>query len=137
MLYLIKRAELLVRTRLEEALSDLGVTAGQYAVLSLLALVPEASSAEISRYVGVAPQTMAETITYFEKQQLIHREQSSTHKRILKISLTQKGASLLKECDARASTTESELFSDLRLEDVERLRASLAAILSSDDRKRA
>jgi DNA-binding MarR family transcriptional regulator len=136
-IYLIKRVELLVRTRLEVSLRDLGVTAGQYAVLSLLALMPEASSAQIARSVGVTPQTMAETITAFERQKLIRREQSSTHKRILEISLTDSGLALLKECDVRAKRAEAELFSELGSKDVEQLRTILNLILSSEGRSRA
>lgn len=133
-IYLIKRVELLVRTKLEANLHDLGVTAGQYAVLSLLALTPEASSAQLSRLVGVTPQTMAETITSFERQKLISREQSSTHKRILEISLTAKGMALLKECDVRARQAEAELFSEMGSEDIEKLRTFLHLILSSEER---
>ena len=136
-IYLIKRVELLVRTNLEANLRELGVTAGQYAVLSLLALMPEASSAQIARSVGVTPQTMAETITAFEREKLIRREQSSTHKRVLKISLTASGFALLKECDARASLAEAALFAELELKDVEKLRAILNLILSSEERSRA
>jgi DNA-binding MarR family transcriptional regulator len=136
-IYLIKRVELLVRTRLEGSLRDLGVTAGQYAVLSLLALMPEASSAQIARSVGVTPQTMAETITAFERQKLIRREQSSTHKRILEISLTEIGHSLLKECDVRAKRAEAELFSNLGSKDVAQLRGILNRILSIEERSRA
>lgn len=133
-IYLIKRVELLVRTKLEANLHDLGVTAGQYAVLSLLALTPEASSAQLSRLVGVTPQTMAETITSFESQKLISREQSSTHKRILEISLTAKGMALLKECDVRARQAEAEIFSEMGSEDIEKLRTFLHLILSSEER---
>jgi DNA-binding MarR family transcriptional regulator len=136
-IYLIKRAELLVRTKLEAGLHDLGVTAGQYAVLSLLALMPEASSAQLSRFVGVTPQTMAETITSFERQELISREKSSKHKRILEISLTAKGLALLKECELRARQVEAELFSGLGHENVGQLRAFLHLILSSDERSRS
>lgn len=133
-IYLIKRTELLVRTTLEACLRDLGVTVGQYAVLSLLALMPEASSAQIARSVGVTPQTMAETITAFERQKLIRREQSTTHKRILEISLTASGLALLKECDARARQAEAELFAGLGPKDIEKLRSVLNLILSSEAR---
>jgi DNA-binding MarR family transcriptional regulator len=136
-IYLIKRVELLARTKLEGSLRDLGVTAGQYAVLSLLALMPEASSAQIARSVGVTPQTMAETITAFERQKLIRREQSSTHKRILEISLTASGLALLKLCDVRAKLAEAELFSELGSKNVNQLRTILNLILSSDERSRA
>ncbi len=136
-IYLIKRVELLVRTRLEGSLRNLGVTAGQYAVLSLLDLMPEASSAQIARSVGVTPQTMAETITAFERQELIRREQSSTHKRILKISLTASGIALLKKCDACAKEAEAELFSEVGARNVEHLRRILNLILSNEERSRA
>ena len=136
-IYLIKRVELLARTRLEASLRDLGVTAGQYAVLSLLALMPEASSAQIARSAGVTPQTMAETITAFERQKLIRREQSSTHKRILEISLTASGVELLKKCDAQAKLAEAELFSELGSKDVAQLRGILTQILSGEERNRA
>jgi DNA-binding MarR family transcriptional regulator len=136
-IYLIKRVELLVRTRLERSLRDLGVTAGQYAVLSLLALMPEASSAQIARSVGVTPQTMAETITAFEQQHLIRREQSSKHKRILEISLTDNGLALLKECDVRARRAEAELFSNLGSKDLAQLRGILNRILSTEEQSSA
>ena len=135
-MYLIKRVELLVRTRLEGSLRDLGVTAGQYAVLSLLALMPEASSAQIARSIGVTPQTMAETITAFERQKLIRREQSSTHKRILEISLTASGLALLKECDLQARQAEAELFAELGAKEVAQLRHILNRILSIEERSR-
>lgn len=136
-IYLIKRVELLVRTRLETSLRDLEVTAGQYAVLSLLPRMPEASSAQLSRSVGVTPQTMAETITSFERQKLISREQSSTHKRVLKISLTDKGRALLKECEMRASQIEDDLFGELGPGDIGQLRDILNLILSSEESLRS
>ncbi len=131
--YLIKRVELLVRTRLETALRDLGVTTGQYAVLSLLVSMPEVSSAELSRAVGVTPQTMAETILSFERDALIQREQSQVHKRVLKITLTPKGRALLKSCETRANAIEQDLFAGLTADDIPQLRLLLNAILQHAD----
>jgi DNA-binding MarR family transcriptional regulator len=130
--YLIKRVELLVRTQLEAALRDLGVTTGQYAVLSLLVSMPEVSSAQLSRAVGVTPQTMAETILSFEKDALIKREQSQVHKRVLKITLTPKGRALLKSCETRATAIEQDLFAGLSADDLHQLRSLLSAILQHD-----
>ena len=131
--YLIKRAELVVRTKLEVAMRDLGLTPGQYTALSLLSAMPETSSAQLAREIGVTPQTMAETIMTFEKGGLIHREPSSTHKRVLKISLTPKGKALLKTCEARASKAESALFVQLSESQIGELRATLQTVLRSGD----
>jgi DNA-binding MarR family transcriptional regulator len=135
--YLIKRAELLVRTNLEAALRDLGVTAGQYAVLSLLASMPEVSSAQLSRSVGVTPQTMTETILLFEKNDLIQRERSAQHGRILKITITPDGLALLKTCEARVTAIENELFGEMTPDDVRQFRSLLSLILRGDEAARA
>jgi DNA-binding MarR family transcriptional regulator len=131
-LYLIKRAELLVRAKLEAGLRDQGVTVAQYAVLSLLALKPESSSAQIARSIGVTPQAMAETIASFEKQGLIQREQSSANKRILAIKLTPKGSGVLKQCDFHAGQVETNLFAGLSAAELSGFRANLRQILSGE-----
>jgi DNA-binding MarR family transcriptional regulator len=130
--YLIKRVELLVRTKLEAALRDLGLTTGQYAALSLLASMPETSSARLSRAIGVTPQTMAETIVAFERDELIRRAPSSEHKRILQITLSPKGKALLKKCELRATEAEREIFGTLTENDVNQFRCHLQMILQSD-----
>ncbi|TAJ74195.1 MAG: MarR family transcriptional regulator [Sphingobium sp.] len=129
--YLIKRLELLVRTRLEEALRDFDITTGQYAALSLLAKMPAPSSAQLARSIGVTPQTITDTILNFEERRLISRERSSEHKRILRISLTEDGRVLLKQCEKRATQVEDELFAALNGAQLDDLRASLLAVLHS------
>jgi len=131
--YLIKRVEMLIRSKLEVALRDLGLTTGQYAALSLLGSMPDTSSAQLSRAIGVTPQTMAGTIVAFERDDLIRRVPSSEHKRVLQITLSPKGAALLKDCELRATEVERELFATLDESDVTQLRAQLKMILQSDD----
>ena len=123
---------MLVRAKLEIALRDLGLTTGQYAALSLLASMPDTSSANLSRAIGVTPQTMAATILAFERDELIRREISSEHKRILQITLTAKGKSLVKRCEARASDVEKALFAKMSKTDLDQFRSHLQSILQSD-----
>ena len=134
--YLIKRVELIVRSRLEVVLRDLDITTGQYAALSLLAAMPETSSAQLARSVGVTPQTMTDTILAFEYRGLISRERSSEHKRILKISLTEEGRALVRKCEGRVSSVEGELFGVLDKNDLDQLRSSLLAIAQGSDEQR-
>jgi len=127
--YLIKRVELLVRNAMESGLRDLDITTGQYAALSLLSSMPEASSAQLARSIGVTPQTMTETILAFENRKLITRTRSSEHKRILKISLTGEGRKLLEQCEIRADQIEEKLFAALDSNALELLRTQLHDIV--------
>lgn len=131
-IYLLKRAEISLRNGLEAALKDIKITPGQYTVLSLLGSLPDASSAELARRAGVTPQTMSETISAFEKRGIISRQISAKHKRILSISLTKDGISLLSDCNKVVDTYEEKLFSAFDNSEIETLRTFLSHIIKSD-----
>ncbi|MBN9480521.1 MAG: MarR family transcriptional regulator [Bordetella sp.] len=130
-LYLIKRAETASRTGLEAFLQNLGVTPGQYTALSLLAAQRNQSSAEMARKAGVTPQSMSETISGLERKGLIVRAENPEHRRILNITLTEKGQALLAQCDARADALEERLLQGLSPDQVEILRQALQTIIQN------
>lgn len=130
-LYLIKRAETASRTGLEAFLQNLGVTPGQYTALSLLAAQRNQSSAEMARKAGVTPQSMSETISGLERKSLIVRAENPEHRRILNITLTEKGQALLAQCDARADALEERLLQGLSPDQVEILRQALQTIIQN------
>ena len=136
-IYLLKRTEIMLRSMLEDALKGLPVTVGQYVILSLLKYMPKASSAELSRKSGVTPQTMSETITIFEDRGYILRKQSTEHKRILEISLTQIGRKLLEDCETMVDGVEGKLFADMAKDNVESLRNTLKSILHTGEARPA
>src|SRR5579863_4329485 len=132
-IYLLKRTEIMLRSMLEDALRDLPVTVGQYVVLSLLAHMPKASSADLSRKSGVTPQTISQTITLFENKGYIVRKQSAEHKRVLEINLTSSGERLLLNCEAMVDKIEDKLFSGMVEAKVDSLRNDLKAILRAGE----
>ena len=71
--YLLKRAELAVRGCVEMALSEASLTPSQYFILFLVSTGEATSSAELSRAMGVLPQSMTELIGPLEARGAIAR----------------------------------------------------------------
>jgi DNA-binding MarR family transcriptional regulator len=110
-LYLLRQAQLAAHAELDAALSGLGVTPTQYAVLSLASgRGAPRSSAELARRAGVTAQAMAEMVASLEAKGLVRREESPGNRRVLHIRPTRRGTLLLARCDAAADGVEARLF---------------------------
>ena len=131
-IYLLKRAEALVKAGLEDALRELAVTPGQYTTMALLKTQREISSAELARRVSVTPQSISEMIAVLERKGLIARSESPANKRVLRIGLTPAGAALLKVCDGRVDRFERALLARLGDGHLQGLREALAALVEAD-----
>lgn len=128
-IYLIKRVEVASRTMLEVELRDLDLTPSQYATLSMLASLAEASSSDLARRVLVTPQSMSEMISALDRKGLIKRLENQTNRRMLNITLSPAGRALLEKAEARVDALEERLFSPLSSEALEALRGHLEAVL--------
>ena len=73
LIYLIKQLELGLRPVLEDAVSREGLSAAQYTALTVLRRRPGLTSSELARRSFVRAQTMAETIAFLMKRDLISR----------------------------------------------------------------
>jgi DNA-binding MarR family transcriptional regulator len=93
--YTLKRAQHALRTRMDEALRPLGLTAPQYAVLSAVELEPGISNARLARAAFVTPQTMQGILANLEREGLVAREPDPSHGRILLSGLTRRGQEVL------------------------------------------
>lgn len=129
--YLVKRAETVVRSGLESALQPLGVTPRQYVTLSLLRDERDQSSADLARKAGITPQSMSETIATLIRKALIERVENPDHRRILMTRLTDAGEVLLIDCEAAVDGMEARLLSGLSAGDLETLRKGLRAIVKA------
>jgi DNA-binding MarR family transcriptional regulator len=113
-LYLLRQAQLAAHAALDAALSGLGVTPTQYAVLSLASgRGAPRSSAELARRAGVSAQAMAEMIAGLETKGLLRREESPDNRRVLHIRPTRRGTLLLARCDAAADAAEAQILGGL------------------------
>ncbi|MBK1781767.1 MarR family transcriptional regulator [Advenella sp. WQ 585] len=108
--FYIHQLEQLVRLQLESTLNPLGITAGQYMILSLISHHEPISSAELSRLVRITAQSMGEFIKYLESKDWILRREDPCNKRVLLIETTIEGRVLLRRCEQEVGNLEKEFF---------------------------
>jgi DNA-binding MarR family transcriptional regulator len=129
--YLIKRIETEVTLRMNKALSEFDITLSQFIVLNFVNdNQTDFSSAQLSRRFKMTPQSMNETVSSLQKKELIIKNAAIENKRILRISLTEKGLEVLNACNLAINKVEMELFSCLTSDEMESFRALIGVVLS-------
>ena len=111
--YLLRRAAGTYKQKMESALSEYGITAPQFTILTVIASAPGASNADIARVAFLSPQTVNEIISRLEKRTLIQRSPHEFYKKIQKIALTDEGESLLASCSTVVGQLENRLQSGM------------------------
>lgn len=130
--YLIKRIETEITAQMNRALSDFGITLSQFIVLNFVQDNPsDLSSAQLSRRFKMTPQSMNETVALLESKALILKNADVENKRILRISLTEKGINLLNQCNSSIDEVEQALFSTLSATELDTLRGLIGSILQA------
>lgn len=111
--YQMKRAQHALRSEMDGALRELGMTTAQYAALSALEAVPGVSGAELARRSFVTPQTMNQILFNLEKSALISRRAHPEHGRVLQAHLTDRGRKLVSEAHRMVEAIEERMLSGL------------------------
>ena len=131
-LYLIKRAETEVTSRMASALEKHGITPIQFAILYFVDNdKDDLSSAQLSRRFLMTPQSMNELVAVLEKKKLLKKSVDPAHRRILRISLTAKGRKLLEDCNTLMDAVEEELLQGLTNTERDALKNILGKILAA------
>ena len=131
-LYLIKRAEIEVSSRMAKALEQRGLTPTQFTVLYFVDYDKgDLSSAQLSRRFLMTPQSMNELISVLERKKLLKKTTDPSHRRILRIGLTAKGKKLLADCNAALDTIEERLLKGLTIAEIKALRTLIGKILQT------
>jgi len=131
-IYLIKRAEIEITSRMSKALDLLGITPIQFTLLYFVKHDKgDFSSAQLSRRFQVTPQSMNELIAVLQTKKLLRKTVDPSHKRILRISLTPKGNQLLTSCNMALDAIEKELFEDLTNNEIDKIRDIIGKILAT------
>ncbi len=130
--YLIKRIETEVTAQMNKSLSGFGITLSQFIVLNFVNDNQyDLSSAQLSRRFKMTPQSMNETVSLLQTKDLIIKNADVENKRILRISLTEKGFEILNDCNAAIDEVEKELFSTLTETELDTLRLLIGSILQA------
>ncbi len=129
--YLIKRIETEVTAKMNKALTEYDVTLSQFIVLNFVNDNPnDLSSAQLSRRFNMTPQSMNEVVTTLQRKELIEKNVDADNKRILRISLTDKGLDVLKLCNAKIDAVEKDLFGILSEDDLQTFRGLIGTVLT-------
>jgi DNA-binding MarR family transcriptional regulator len=89
--YALKRLQQVLRSRMDGALAQFGLTAPQYAVLALVADKPGISNAELARRAFVTAPTMIRIVSGLEAAGLLTRAPDRRGGRLLAAQLTAEG----------------------------------------------
>jgi DNA-binding MarR family transcriptional regulator len=131
-LYLIKRAEIEVTSRMAKALEPYDITPIQFTVLYFVDYDQgDLSSAQLSRRFSMTPQSMNELVAVLERKKLLKKTIDPSHKRILRIALTAKGKKLLDDCNHELDGVEGTMLKGLSTKDVSAIRNLIGRILEA------
>lgn len=111
--YLIGRLDHVLNRRIRDALAPWDVTAAQYTALSVLNSHGQLSNAQLAERSMVSPQSANEMVKLMQTRGWITRESAVSHGRIIHLSLTPKGETLLRQCDAAVVQVERALLAEL------------------------
>ncbi len=108
--YLLRQAQAAMRQAYGASLGELGLTGPQFLVLNLIDAYPGASGAELARTAQLTPQTINLIVRKLEREQLIKRQEHETHGRLLRLTLTAKGTTRLRQAKALSDKIERRIL---------------------------
>ena len=131
-IYLIKRLETEVTANMIKILGAYEITPSQFIILNFVGdNETDLSSAQLSRRFLMTPQSMNEVVTTLQRKELLERNTDPNHKRILRITLTEKGKEVLEICNAAMDVFEEKLLKKLKVKEKEVFRGSIGKILDN------
>lgn len=129
--YLFRLAHQRFRAGLEEELEDLGLSAQEYAILSVFETRAQLSTSELARVSQVTRQTMHAAILKLEEAGLLER--NAKNQRVVLVALTKRGRRTLDTATERVRAVEQAALAGLTNDEelaVRRWLADLAATTS-------
>ena len=111
--YLLRQAAGTQRQLMERAMADLGVTAPQFVVLTLVNAYPGISGADLARLAYLTPQTVSLIVANLDRAGAIARRAHDTHGRVQELHATKPGRALLARCKRRVDGLEESLLAGL------------------------
>jgi DNA-binding MarR family transcriptional regulator len=124
--YLFRLAHQRFRTRLEDELEDIGLSAQEYGILSVFETRAELSTSELARVTQVTRQTMHQVILRLEAAGWLDRR--ARNQRVVLLRPTKQGRDVLRAATRRIRVVERAAFAGLSHEDEATVRAWLSGL---------
>jgi DNA-binding MarR family transcriptional regulator len=125
--FLVKTAELAQRAIGEPFFRQLGVSYGQYAVLSSISDAPDISAAELARALCMTAQSAGETVAALTGKGLISRTDSNA--KPFRLSLTDEGSALITRAQPLLDALEHKLLAGLPSDRIDHAHKILAHLI--------
>lgn len=127
--YLFRLAYQRFRALLEDELEDIGLSAQEYAILSVFETRAELSMSELARITQVTRQTMHPLILRLESAGLLDRR--ARNQRVVLLRPTKQGRDALRATTHRVRVVERAAFAALSQKDEATVRAWLAGLAAA------
>lgn len=127
--YLIGRLDHALNRRIRDALTPLGLSVAQYTALSFLESQSQISNAQLAERSLISPQSANEMIKLMEKKGWVERAPDPSHGRIVRLSLTAAGQSLLDQAHEQVARLESGMLTKLSATQRSALQQNLRQVL--------
>jgi len=124
--YLFRLAHQRLRGALTAGLEDLGLSAQEYAILSVFETRSELSASDLARIAQVTRQTMHALVLRLEAAGFLARE--ARNQRVVLLRLTRRGRRQLEEATRRVREVERSALADLSPRDERVVRTWLAGV---------
>jgi DNA-binding MarR family transcriptional regulator len=111
--YVIGGLDRLLRRHMTDALAPLGITLAQYTALSVLEARGASSNAQLAERSWITPQSANEVMSVMAARGFVTREADPSHGRIILLTLTDEGATMLRECEAVLRPLETRMLGDI------------------------
>lgn len=128
-LYLVHVLTHATRSRLDNELTELGLSAFQYTILNVIENNSGLSSSRLSRRFHVTPQAMGELILSLERRGFIEREEDPENRKILHLNLTAAGRKAVTAGNKIRAALEKELFANYSAEQMQHFREVISGAL--------
>jgi DNA-binding MarR family transcriptional regulator len=126
--YLLTQAHFAMRLRVDDALKNFDITGLQYTVLSMVALHPGLSSAELSRRFFRTQQSMGQLLSGLVERGWLTRDEHPENRRILRVTLTDPGRRLVSDGGDALDAVEDAAFSAFSAADIKVFRTILESV---------
>lgn len=128
--FLLAKTHAGLRAAVDAALAPHDLTIVQFSLLTMLAVNPGKSSAELSRVFCVSPQSVAPLIGRLESEGYLERRPHPVHRRVIECWITPKGAAILDATRPVIAQVESHLLrAELSAEEIKTLESLLYRVL--------
>jgi DNA-binding MarR family transcriptional regulator len=130
--YLVGRADRILRTHIDELLSELDLSVSELTALSVLTARPGLSNARLARRSLVTPQAMHKVTRSLEDRGLVTRAPSEAGGRSMDTFITDAGSDLLSKADSLLDQVEEDFLDGLSPADRKELTRMLLAVCNLD-----